>query len=214
MTPNVPPGILAELSRYRLVPVVILERAEDAAPLAGALVRGGLPVAEVTFRTGAAAASIAAMRHAEPGMLIGAGTVASPAQVDDAVAAGATFIVTPGFNPRVVQYCLDRSVPIIPGANAPGFIEQALEMSLDVLKFFPAEPSGGVAFLKALAGPYAQVRFMPTGGISKANLASYLALDNVLACGGSWMVAPSLIAAGDFAGVERLTREAMESIAA
>lgn len=201
--------LIHTFTRARLVPVVVLEGAADAGPLANALVAGGLPVAEVTFRTAAATASIEAMRAAQPDMAIGAGTVTSLGQVDDAMSAGASFIVAPGFNPRVVQYCLDKGVLIIPGANSPSFVEAAMEFGLNVLKFFPAEPSGGVPFLKALAGPYPAIRFMPTGGISIGNLRSYLALKNVLACGGSWMVDPALIAARDFAAIERLTREAV-----
>jgi 2-dehydro-3-deoxyphosphogluconate aldolase/(4S)-4-hydroxy-2-oxoglutarate aldolase len=202
--------ILTVIAAVRLVPVVVLQSQKQAVGLGRALVAGGLPIAEVTFRTAAAAASIKAMRADVPELLVGAGTVISLAQVDDAIAAGASFIVTPGFNPRVVQYCLDQSVPIVPGANAPGFIEAAMEFGLDLLKFFPAEPSGGTAFLKALAGPYSNVRFIPTGGISTSNLRSYLALSNVVACGGSWMVDPATIGAADFATISRLSRDAVQ----
>lgn len=202
--------ILTVIAAVRLVPVVVLQSQKQAVGLGRALVAGGLPIAEVTFRTAAAAASIKAMRADVPELLVGAGTVTSLIQVDDAIAAGASFIVTPGFNPRVVQYCLDQSVPIVPGANAPGFIEAAMEFGLDLLKFFPAEPSGGTAFLKALAGPYSNIRFIPTGGISPGNLRSYMALPNVVACGGSWMVDPAMIEAEDFATVSRLSRDAVQ----
>ena len=201
--------ILATIAQIKLVPVVVLHSEARATGLGRALVAGGLPIAEVTFRTQAATASIKILREEVPELLVGAGTVKSVAQVEDAVAAGANFIVTPGFNPRVVQYCQENSVPIIPGVNAPGFVEAAMEFGLDLLKFFPAEPSGGTAFLKALAGPYSNVRFIPTGGITPANLRSYLALPNVVACGGSWMVDPGAIEAEDFAIISRMSRDAV-----
>jgi 2-dehydro-3-deoxyphosphogluconate aldolase/(4S)-4-hydroxy-2-oxoglutarate aldolase len=202
------------LGDARLVPVVVLDRVDDAVPLGTALMEAGLPIAEVTFRTGAAAASIAALRSSLPGMRVGAGTVSSTAQLDEAIAAGAHFVVTPGFNPRVVERALSRGIPIVPGVNAPGFVEMALEFGLTTLKFFPAEASGGIAMIKALAGPYPGVRFVPTGGIGPANLAAWLAQPNVVACGGSWMVDPRLVAAGDFAGIARLTAEAVALAAA
>lgn len=205
---------LAPIRQAGVVPVVVLQRVADAVPLAQALVRAGLPVAEVTFRTPAAADAIRAMVDAVPGILVGAGTVANAQQVDAACAAGARFVVTPGFNRRVVERCLERSLTVIPGVSAPGFVEMALEYELRVLKFFPAEAAGGLPMLKALAGPYRDVRFMPTGGIGPANLRDYLALPAVIACGGSWMVDPALIEAGDFAAVERLGREAVQIAAA
>ena len=180
--------ILEEFGKFGLIPVVKIDRAEDAVPLAKALCDGGLPVAEVTFRTAAAADAIAAMTKAFPEMLVGAGTVLTTAQVDAAVAAGAKFIVSPGLNPKVVSYCVEREIPVTPGVSSPSEIEQALELGLEVVKFFPAEASGGLAKIKAMAAPYGGIRFMPTGGINADNLNSYLAYDRVLACGGSWMV--------------------------
>jgi 2-dehydro-3-deoxyphosphogluconate aldolase/(4S)-4-hydroxy-2-oxoglutarate aldolase len=198
------------LAGIGVVPVVVLEQRTHAVTLARALQRGGLPVAEVTFRTDAAADAIRAIAAEVPDVLVGAGTVSSVAQVEAARAAGARFAVTPGFNRRVVERCLEVGLPIVPGVNSPGFVETALEYGLDVLKFFPAEASGGVAMLKALAGPYGGVRFMPSGGIGPKNIESYLSLPAVFACGGSWMVDPKLLAAGDFRAVEKLAREAAE----
>ena len=201
--------ILEQFGQYGIIPVVKIDRAEDAEPLAKALCDGGLPVAEVTFRTAAAADAIAAMTKAYPQMLVGAGTVLTTAQVDAAVAAGAKFIVSPGLNPKVVSYCIEKNIPVTPGVTSPSEIEQALELGLEVVKFFPAEASGGLAKIKAMAAPYGGIRFMPTGGINADNLNSYLAYDRVLACGGSWMVSADLINAGDFAKITELTREAV-----
>ncbi|MFO1067627.1 MAG: bifunctional 4-hydroxy-2-oxoglutarate aldolase/2-dehydro-3-deoxy-phosphogluconate aldolase [Geminicoccaceae bacterium] len=193
----------------RLLPVVVVDDAAQAVPLARALLAGGLPVAEVTFRTDAAAEAIRRIADAVPEVLLGAGTVLSPAQVRAARAAGAMFLVTPGFNPAVVQAAADEGLPIVPGINNPSGVEQAMAAGLSTVKFFPAEPSGGVAFLKALTGPYAGMRFVPTGGIGPRNLRDYLALPAVLACGGSWMVEASLVRAGRFDEVARLTAEAV-----
>lgn len=201
--------LIAMIAAARIVPVVVLNDAKCAAPLAKALLAGGLPIAEVTFRTAAAAASIEAIRRDAPAVLVGAGTVTHPDQVREAVAAGARFIVTPGFSRRVVEACLAAGMPVIPGVNAPGFVEMGLEYGLDVLKFFPAEASGGAPFLKALAGPYPNVRFVPTGGVGLANLAEYLALPNVVACGGSWMVDPKLIDAENFEAIADRTAAAV-----
>ena len=198
------------IGKYKLVPVVVLEDAKDAVSLAKSLIEGGLPCAEVTFRTAAAEERIRKMTEAFPEMLVGAGTVLTTEQVDRAVAAGAKFIVSPGFNPRIVDYCLDKGIPMIPGCCTPSDIEQALERGLEVVKFFPAEAAGGVPMLKALAGPYRNVRFMPTGGIGPANLKNYLALPAVLACGGSWMVKESLVNAGEFDKIRELTMEAVK----
>lgn len=201
------------IGTHGVVPVVVLEKVPHAVMLARALVRGGLPVAEVTFRTAAAADAIRAMTDQVPEVLVGAGTVSTVQQVDAAVAAGARFVVTPGFNRRVVERCLERGMPVVPGVNAPGFVEMALEHDLRLLKFFPAEASGGVAMLQALAGPYRGVSFMPTGGIGPDNLERYLRLGAVVACGGSWMVDPRLVAAEDFDAVARLSAEAVALVA-
>lgn len=193
----------------RLLPVVVVDEAAQAVPLARALVAGGLPVAEVTFRTAAAAEAIRMISAEVPGILLGAGTVLSVDQVMAAKAAGASFLVTPGFNPAVVEAALAEGLPIVPGINNPTGVEQAMSYGLTAVKFFPAEPTGGVPFLKALTGPYGGMRFVPTGGIGPKNLASYLALPAVLACGGSWMVEPSLIRAGRFDEIASLTAEAV-----
>jgi 2-dehydro-3-deoxyphosphogluconate aldolase/(4S)-4-hydroxy-2-oxoglutarate aldolase len=203
-------NIFEKLSQLRVVPVITLHDAAKAAPLAQALCAGGLPCAEVTFRTAAAAQGIKNMTDAFPDMLVGAGTVLTPAQAAQAVAAGAKFIVAPGLNPEVVRYCQKISVPMLPGVMTPSEIEQGLALGLTHLKFFPAEAAGGVNMLRALSAPYGTVKFMPTGGITTANLQSYLALKSVFACGGSWMVKEELLAAGDFNEITRLTQEAVQ----
>ncbi|OOE45428.1 bifunctional 4-hydroxy-2-oxoglutarate aldolase/2-dehydro-3-deoxy-phosphogluconate aldolase [Salinivibrio kushneri] len=180
------------LKAIRIVPVIAINNADDAVPLAKTLLDNGLPCAEVTFRTDAAARAIRLMRDAYPDMLIGAGTVLTTTQVGAAIDAGADFIVSPGLNPTTVKHCQQRGIPIIPGINNPSLVEQAMELGLDTLKFFPAEASGGIAMLKALSAVY-PVSFMPTGGVSEANVSDYLALPSVLACGGTWMVPGKLI---------------------
>lgn len=201
--------IFTRIKVARLLPVVVVEDAADAVPLARALVAGGLPVAEVTFRTSAAADAIRRIADDVPDALLGAGTVLTVDQVKAARKAGASFLVTPGFNPAVVQAAADEGLPIVPGINNPTGVEQAMSFGLSAVKFFPAEPTGGVPFLKALAGPYGGMRFIPTGGIGPKNLREYLALPAVLACGGSWMVDPGLIKSGRFDEVQRLTAEAV-----
>lgn len=196
------------LHQLRLLPVIALNRAEQAEPLGQTLLAAGLPAAEITFRTPVAAEAIRRLRTAFPELLIAAGTILTPAQVDAALAAGADFIVSPGLNPTTVRYCQQQGIPIIPGVNNPSQVEQALELGLSTLKFFPAEASGGIAMLKALAAVY-PVQFMPTGGISPANLEKYLALPNVIACGGSWMVPGDLIDQGDWATLGRLIADAV-----
>ena len=191
-----------------IVPVVVLDDAKDAVPLGNALCEGGLPCAEVTFRTAAAFDTIKAMKNNFPDMLIGAGTVLTPEQVDRALEAGASFIVSPGLNPRVVAHCLEVGVPIVPGTQTPSEMEQALEFGLEVVKFFPAEPAGGLKMIKAVAAPYTTLKFMPTGGINAQNVRDYLAYDRILACGGSWMVKKDLIAAGKFDEIRAMTAEA------
>ncbi|SIO36332.1 bifunctional 4-hydroxy-2-oxoglutarate aldolase/2-dehydro-3-deoxy-phosphogluconate aldolase [Salinivibrio sp. ES.052] len=180
------------LKAIRIVPVIAINNANDAVPLAKTLVDNGLPCAEITFRTDEAASAIKQMRDAYPDMLIGAGTVLTPEQVDAAIDAGADFIVSPGLNPTTVKHCQQRGIAIVPGINNPSLVEQAMELGLDTLKFFPAEASGGIAMLKALSAVY-PVSFMPTGGVSDKNVEDYLALPSVIACGGTWMVPAKLI---------------------
>jgi 2-dehydro-3-deoxyphosphogluconate aldolase/(4S)-4-hydroxy-2-oxoglutarate aldolase len=194
----------------RILPVVVLADAKAAEPLAGALMAGGLPCAEVTFRTDAAAEAIEIMAR-RPELLVGAGTVVSPAQVDRAVDAGARFIVSPGFGPAVVRRCAERGVPVFPGVATATEIQMALDAGLRTVKFFPAQQLGGAAMVKALAAPFRDVRFVPTGGVTTANLADYLSVPAVLAVGGTWMVAPDLLAAGDWTEV---TRRAGAAVAA
>ena len=204
--------ILEQFQKLGIIPVVVIDDAKDAVPLAKALCEGGLPVAEVTFRTDAAEEAIRLMAEAYPEMLVGAGTVLTTEQVDRAVAAGAKFIVSPGLNPKVVKYCQEKNVPITPGTARPTDIEMALELGLEVVKFFPAEQNGGLAMIKAMAAPYTKVKFMPTGGINAKNLKSYLDFDKIIACGGSWMVPKDLVAAGDFEAIKNLTREAVNTM--
>ncbi|SIO93270.1 bifunctional 4-hydroxy-2-oxoglutarate aldolase/2-dehydro-3-deoxy-phosphogluconate aldolase [Vibrio spartinae] len=181
-----------QLETIGVIPVIALDDAQKAVKLAQVLIENGLPCAEVTFRTAQAAQAIASMREAYPEILIGAGTVLTPTQVDAAMNAGADFIVSPGLNPTTVKYCQQKQIAIIPGINNPSLVEQAMEMGLKTLKFFPAEPSGGTAMLKAMSAVY-PVRFMPTGGINPQNIKDYLGIPSVLACGGTWMVPNALI---------------------
>ena len=201
-------SIFEQFSKIGIIPVVVLDDAKDAEPLARALCEGGLPCAEVTFRTAAAAESIRIMSEKFPEMLVGAGTVLTTAQVDEAIACGAKFIVSPGLNPTVVQYCLDKGIPVTPGTQTPSDMEKAIELGLDVVKFFPAEPAGGLSMIKAVAAPYVGLRFMPTGGISAKNVRDYLAYDRIIACGGSWMVKGDLVKAGKFDEIKALVSEA------
>ncbi|AIN63915.1 MULTISPECIES: bifunctional 4-hydroxy-2-oxoglutarate aldolase/2-dehydro-3-deoxy-phosphogluconate aldolase [Providencia] len=184
--------LIEKLKKISVVPVITINKAEHGAPLAQALMENGLPCAEVTFRTPAAVQAIKNMRAAHPEILIGAGTVLTTQQVDQAIDAGVDFIVSPGFNPKIVAYCQQKNVIIIPGLNNPSLVEQALEFNLTTVKFFPAEASGGVAMLKAMSAVY-PVNFMPTGGINPKNIKEYKALPSVLVCGGSWMVPNELI---------------------
>jgi 2-dehydro-3-deoxyphosphogluconate aldolase / (4S)-4-hydroxy-2-oxoglutarate aldolase len=202
---------VSALDRIREIGIVPVVEAPDAGvggPLANALCDAGIPCAEVTFRTPAAAATIAAMRSARPEMLVGAGTVLTVEQVDAALANGAAFVVSPGFGRAVVERCIAVGLPILPGACTPTEVQMALEAGLSTVKFFPAEAAGGVPFLRAMGGPFGGVRFVPTGGIGPQSLAAYLALPNVAACGGSWFVRSELLARGDFAEVRRLATEA------
>ena len=199
--------IAEQFYQYGVVPVVVLEDAKDAVRLAKALMDGGLPCAEVTFRTEAA---IRLMCKEYPDMLVGAGTVLTIDQVDRAVAAGARFIVSPGFDPEIVDYCLEKDIPVFPGCITPSEVAQAAKRGIEVVKFFPAEQAGGVAMIRSLAAPYTGMKFMPTGGISAKNLRDYLECDKILCCGGSWMVKSDLIHQGEFDRIRDLTREAVE----
>ncbi|MBP3462159.1 MAG: bifunctional 4-hydroxy-2-oxoglutarate aldolase/2-dehydro-3-deoxy-phosphogluconate aldolase [Tyzzerella sp.] len=201
--------MLKKIEGFGVVPVVVLNDAKDAAPLAKALCEGGLPCAEVTFRTEAAEESIRIMAAEFPEMVIGAGTVLTIDQVDRAVGAGAKFIVSPGFDPEIVDYCISKNIPVLPGCITPSEVTQAVKRGLEVVKFFPAEQFGGVATLKALAAPFTSVRFMPTGGISAKNLADYLGFKKIIACGGSWMVKGDMVAAGEFDKIKEMTAEAV-----
>lgn len=180
------------LSEIKVVPVIAIKDASKAAKLAQVLCENGLPCAEVTFRTDQAADAIKAMRKAFPKMLIGSGTVLTIEQIDQSIEAGVDFVVSPGFNPTTVKYCQQRNITIVPGINTPSLVEQAMEMGLDTLKFFPAEPSGGTAMLKSLSAVY-PIKFMPTGGINPTNINEYLSIPSVLACGGTWMIPNDLI---------------------
>ena len=204
--------IFEQLGLIGIIPVLTIDRAEDAVPLANALVAGGLPCAEVTFRTDAAREAILLIAKAGIQTLIGAGTVQNVDQVKKAVDNGARFIVSPGFNQKVVEYCIQSKTPVIPGAATPTEFEQAMNFGLDVLKFFPAEAAGGVEFLKAISPPYKKIKFIPTGGIDESRLVSYLNLPVVLACGGSWMVKSDLIAAHRFDEIQALTAKAVKTM--
>ena len=195
-----------------VVPVVVLEDAKDAVPLAQALVEGGLPCAEVTFRTAAAEESIRLMSEKFPEMLVGAGTVLTTEQVDAAVKAGAKFIVSPGFDPEIVDYCLKKEIPVLPGCISPSEVAQAVKRGLKTVKFFPAEPSGGLSMIKAVSAPYTMLKFMPTGGINPSNVKDYLKDDKIFACGGSWMVKGDLVDAGNFDKIKELTKEAADIV--
>ena len=201
------------IQKMGVVPVVVLNDTKDAAPLAKALVEGGLPCAEVTFRTEAAEESIRIMTTEFPEMFVGAGTVLTIDQVDRAVAAGAKFIVSPGFDPEIVDYCLSKDIPVYPGCITPSEVAQAVKRGLKVIKFFPAEQFGGVSTIKALAAPYTGVKFMPTGGVRAKNLESYLSFDKIVACGGSWMVKGDLVKAGKFDEIKTLVEEAVQLVA-
>lgn len=200
--------ITERFEKLGVVPVVVLEDAKDAVPLATALVEGGLPCAEVTFRTEAAEESIRLMTEQFPEMLVGAGTVLTVEQVDVAVRAGAKFIVSPGFDAEIVDYCLKNEIPVFPGCISPSEVAQAVKRGLKVVKFFPAEPAGGISMIKAMAAPYTGLKFMPTGGINAKNLGEYLSCDKIVCCGGSWMVKGELVKTGEFNKIRQLTEEA------
>ena len=201
--------ILEKIGELGIVPVVKIIKAEDALPLGRALINGDLPIAEITFRTSAAEESIKTLTKELPELLVGAGTVLTVEQVKRAVSAGAQFIVSPGFNPKVVDYCVENNILITPGLNNPTQIEMALERGIEVVKFFPAEASGGLPLLESMSAPYSGIKFIPTGGINLNNLTSYLSNQKVHACGGSWMVKDNLISSGNFKEITRLTQEAV-----
>ncbi|MCP4323549.1 MAG: bifunctional 4-hydroxy-2-oxoglutarate aldolase/2-dehydro-3-deoxy-phosphogluconate aldolase [Psychromonas sp.] len=202
------PSLIQQLSEIKIIPVIQIDDAKLAVPLAKALSENGLPAAEVTFRTAAAAESIRRIKDACPDMLLGAGTILNAGQVDAAFDAGASFMVSPGLNPNTVKYCQDKGVPIVPGINNPSQVELGLELGLDFLKFFPAEASGGINMLKSLLAPYVDLKLMPTGGINANNALDHLNLDRVICCGGTWMVAPKLINSQNWDEIARLTRQA------
>lgn len=204
--------VLQKIYEIGIIPVIAINDADKAVPLAKALVAGGLPAAEVTFRTDAAEEAIRRIAAEVPEMLVGAGTVLTKDQVDRAAAAGSKFLVSPGFNPEITKYALDKGINFMPGTATPGEMEQAMSMGLDAVKFFPAEQNGGVAKLKAVAGPYKNLRWMPTGGVNAKNLMDYLSFDKIIACGGTWMVKADLIEAGNWDEITRLTREAVTNM--
>ena len=204
--------ILEQIAKIGIVPVIALDHTKDAKPLAKALCTGGLPCAEVTFRTAAAEESIRIMTTEFPDMLVGAGTVLTVEQVDQAVNAGAKFIVSPGLNPKVVSYCIEKEIPVVPGCANPSDVELAMELGLEVVKFFPAEAAGGINMIKSMSAPYNKMKFMPTGGVNENNLKSYLDFKKVIACGGTWMVTKELISSGNFDEIARLTKEAVKKM--
>ncbi len=203
---------LEQLAAVKIIPVIALDRAQDIIPLGRALAENGLPAAEITFRSDAAAEAIRLLREDQPNMLIGAGTVLNRAQAIAAKEAGATFVVSPGFNPNTVKACQEIGIDIVPGVNNPTAVEAALEMGLTTLKFFPAEASGGINMLKALLAPYGDIQIMPTGGVNVNNVQDYLAIDRVFACGGTWMVDKTMINEGRWDEIGRLAREAADLV--
>ncbi|RAW90431.1 bifunctional 4-hydroxy-2-oxoglutarate aldolase/2-dehydro-3-deoxy-phosphogluconate aldolase [Photorhabdus laumondii] len=204
--------MIEQLRQLKIVPVIAVDRAEDIILLGKALADNGLQVAEITFRSTAAAEAIRLLRAAQPNMLIGAGTVLNRDQVVAAKQAGADFMVSPGFNPNTVKACQQLNIPIIPGVNNPSAIEGAMELGLKLLKFFPAEPSGGLPMIKAILAPYTELQIMPTGGIGPNNIRDYLAVPRIVACGGSWMVSQALVESRNWQEIGRLTREAVDLV--
>ena len=205
-------AMMTELYNIGLIPVIKIENADDAVPLAKALIDGGLPAAEITFRTKCAAEAIKNITEAYPEMLVGAGTVLTTEQVDAAIAAGSKFLVSPGLNPKVTAYCLSKGVPMLPGCSNPSDIEAALELGLTTVKFFPAEAAGGLKMLKAMAAPYGQLTFMPTGGINADNLLDYLKFNKIVACGGSFMVKDDLVKEKKWDEITALTKDAVKKM--
>ncbi|MDR7870578.1 MAG: bifunctional 4-hydroxy-2-oxoglutarate aldolase/2-dehydro-3-deoxy-phosphogluconate aldolase [Tissierellaceae bacterium] len=204
--------LIRKISQIGIVPVIKIDDVEKAIPLAKALCNGGIPIAEVTFRTEQAEEAIRRISKTVPEMIVGAGTILTIEQVDKAVNAGAKFVVSPGTNEKVVRYCIEKKIPIIPGCITPSEVEKAIELGLNVVKFFPAEAAGGIKMIKALSGPFGNIKFMPTGGINVNNINDYLSFSKVIACGGSWMVKEDLINSGDFERITELSKEAMAKI--
>jgi len=204
--------VIKKIEQYKIIPVITIENDKKAIPLGEALLKGGLPIAEITFRTEQALNSIKILKENFPEILIGAGTILKVEQIQSAYDAGAEFIVSPGFNPTTVDYCLKNDIIIIPGVNNPSFIEWGLEKGLNLFKFFPAELSGGIKMLQAFAGPFSDVKFIPTGGINEINLIDYLRQENVIACGGSWLVKKKLIEQGKFGEITELVKKALDLI--
>ena len=204
--------VIKKIENLKIIPVAVIEDSDNAIPLGKALNDAGLPVVEITFRTEAAARSISLVKKEFPEMLVGAGTVLKIEHVKAAIKAGTEFIVTPGFNPTIVDYCIDKKIPIVPGLNSPTFIEWGMERGLYHFKFFPADISGGPKMIQLLSGPYPDVKFMPTGGINNQTLVEYLKLKNVFACGGSWIVKKNLISERKFDEIENKTRDALKLI--
>ncbi len=204
--------LIERIQQIGIIPVIAIPDVKYALPLAEALLAGGLPCAEITFRTAAAAESIRQIKQKFPELMVGAGTVLTTAQVDAAINAGAEFIVSPGSNPTTIDYCGEKGITIFPGVCTPSEIEMNLEKGIEVMKFFPAEPAGGVKFLKAICAPYKDVRFIPTGGIETKNIGDYLAIPNVVACGGSWMVKAELMIENRFDEIKRLSAEAVKFV--
>lgn len=204
--------VLKKLSAIGIVPVIKIDDVEKAVPLAKALVAGGIPCAEVTFRTDEAEEAIKRMAAEVPEMLVGAGTILTPEQADKAIAAGSKFLVSPGLNPKVVKHCIDKGYLITPGTSNPSDVEVAIELGLDVVKFFPAEAAGGIKMIKSMAAPYTKMKFMPTGGINADNLNSYLSFNKIICCGGSWMVKDDLIQNGEFDKITQLCKDAVAAM--
>lgn len=205
-------NLITQLSTLKIIPVIQIDDPKLAVTLAKTLIKNGLPAAEVTFRTAAASESIARIKDACPDILLGAGTILTTQQIDSAFAAGASFMVSPGLNPRTVKHCQEKGIPIIPGVNSPSHIEQALELGIDTLKFFPAEASGGTAMLKALLAPYLDIKLIPAGGINLSNVQSYLDIERVICCCGTWMVPAKLISEKNWDAIGDLTYQATELI--
>jgi len=205
-------NIISKINEIGIVPVIAISDVEKAVPLANALIAGEIPCAEITFRTAEGEECIRRIAAEVPDIIVGAGTVLSIEQAERAKKAGAKFVVSPGFNPRVVFYCIENEIPIIPGCANPSDMEAVMEFGLDTIKFFPAEQAGGLAYIKACAAPYPNLKFMPTGGINAKNIGTYIAFNKVIACGGSWMVSKELIETGDYSEITRLCKEAVQII--